>query len=96
MSLPIELINEIDKRVQASLKNYNLLCRTSAKVVEIDPDRPFCKVVLYGDPHKKTYTFPYRRNTLVLQVGDTVYIESKINDLASGVISDKLFGIEEN
>lgn len=89
------LIDEIDKRVMKVLYSQNILVRTSAKVISVDEDMPIAEVEFYGDSKHLKHQFPYRRNGLTLEPGDTVYVESKIGDIASGIITDKLFGITE-
>ena len=88
-------ISEIDKRVLKVLYSQNILVRTSAKVVSVDKDLPIAEVEFFGDTKHLHHQFPYRRNGLTLEPGDTVYVESKIGDLASGIITDKLFGVME-
>lgn len=95
MSIIDDFIAEIDKRVLKVLYSQNILVRTSAKVISVDTDLPVAEVEFFGDMKHLRHQFPYRRNGLTLEPGDTVYIESKIGDLASGIITDKLFGIME-
>ena len=90
-----DFIAEIDKRVLKVLYNQNILVRTSAKVISVSDDLPVAEVEFFGDAKHLRHQFPYRRNGLTLEPGDTVYIESKIGDIASGIITDKLFGIVE-
>ena len=94
-NLSIELINEIDKRIELAMNSRNILCRTSAKVVSVSTTEATAEVIFYGDIKQVKYKFPYHRNYLTLKVGDTVYIESKYGDLSSGIITDKLFGMTE-
>ena len=91
-----DFIAEIDKRVLKILASQNILTRTSAKVISVSEDKPVVEVVFYSDAKQLIHTFPYRRNGLTLEPGDTVYVESKIGDLASGIVVDKLFGIMED
>lgn len=90
-----DFIAEIDKRVIKVLQSQNILIRTNALVISVDEDKPVAEVEFYGDTKHLRHQFPYRRNGLTLEPGDTVYVESKIGDIASGIITDKLFGIVE-
>lgn len=90
-----DFIAEIDKRILKVLQSQDILVRTSAKVISVDEDKPIAEVEFYGDSKHLKHQFPYRRNGLTLEPGDTVYVESKIGDIASGIITDKLFGIME-
>ena len=94
MSISIDLINEIDSRVNKLLANKDILCRTNAKVVSVDYQNARAQVVFYGDPKGLIHTFPYRQNGLYLQAGDSVFVESKLHNLTTGIITDKLFGME--
>lgn len=93
--LSIDLINEIDKRINEYLTGKDILCRTTARVTWVSDEKPIAEVIFYGDSKRIKYKFPYRRNGLSLKINDTVYVESKINNLTSGIIVDKLFGMEE-
>ena len=95
MDIANDFIAEIDKRVIKVLQSQNILIRTNALVISVDDDKPIAEVEFYGDTKHLRHQFPYRRNGLTLEPGDTVYVESKIGDIASGVITDKLFGIVE-
>jgi hypothetical protein len=95
MNLPVELLNEIDKRVNRILEGKDILCRTSAKVISVDYDHCRAQVIFYGDSKKVIHTFPIRQNGLFLQPNDCVFVESKLHNLNTGIITDKLFGIEE-
>ncbi len=95
MNIANDFIAEIDKRVIKVLQSQNILIRTNALVISVDDDKPIAEVEFYGDTKHLRHQFPYRRNGLTLEPGDTVYVESKIGDIASGVITDKLFGIVE-
>lgn len=95
MDIANDFIAEIDKRVIKVLQSQNILIRTNALVVSVDDDKPIAEVEFYGDTKHLRHQFPYRRNGLTLEPGDTVYVESKIGDIASGIITDKLFGIVE-
>ena len=90
-----DFIAEIDKRVIKVLQSQNILIRTNALVISVDEDKPVAEVEFYGDTKHLRHQFPYRRNGLTLEPGDTVYVESKIGDIASGIITDNLFGIVE-
>ena len=96
MDVVNDFISEIDKRVLKVLYNQNILVRTSAKVMWVSETDPVAEVEFFGDTKHLRHQFPYRRNGLTLEPGDTVYIESTIGDLASGIITDKLFGILED
>ena len=95
MDIANDFIAEIDKRVIKVLQSQNILIRTNALVISVDDDKPIAEVEFYGDTKHLRHQFPYRRNGLTLEPGDTVYVESKIVDIASGIITDKLFGIVE-
>ena len=95
MNFSVELINEIDKRINNALAGKDILCRTSAKVIGVDPAAARAEVIFYGDPKEIIHTFPYRQNGLILQPGDCVFVESKLYNLTTGIITDKLFGMEE-
>ena len=95
MDSATDFIAEIDKRVIKVLQSQNILIRTNALVISVDDDKPIAEVEFYGDTKHLRHQFPYRRNGLTLEPGDTVYVESKIGDIASGIITDKLFGIVE-
>lgn len=95
MDIANDFIAEIDKRVIKVLQSQNILIRTNALVISVDDDKPIAEVEFYGDTKHLRHQFPYRRNGLTLEPGDTVYVESKIGDIASGIITDKLFGIVE-
>lgn len=96
MNIPIDLINEIDNRINKMLEGKDILCRTSAKVIKVDHLNSRAQVVFYGDPRNTLHTFPIRQNGLYLQPGDCVFVESKLHNLATGIITDKLFGQEED
>ncbi len=95
MNVARQFIDIIDQRVLKVLYSQNILVRTSAKVISVEEDRPIAVVEFYGDMKHLQHEFPYRRNGLTLSPGDTVYIESKIGDIASGIITDKLFDTME-
>ena len=96
MNIPIDLIHEIDNRINKVLESQDILCRISAKVVKVDHYNCTAQVTFYGDPKNTLHTFPIRQNGLYLQPGDCVFVESKFHNLTTGIITDKLFGLEED
>lgn len=80
-----ELIKIIDSRIEAYLNKSKILCRLSGKVVDLDKDK--ISVQLLGD--STVYILP-KRSYVNAKIGDFVFIESKINNLSSGIVTDKL------
>lgn len=84
------LLEVIDKRIDAYIKNSNLVTRNIGKIVSVSGNK--AQVTLLG--YDSIFTFPYRPYLTDLKEGDNVFIESKIGNLSTGIITDKLYGGE--
>lgn len=90
------LLQLIDRRILDVLNTQNIMCRTPAVVQAVSVRTPYAQVEFFGDPNHEIHSFPYKRNSMTIIPGDTVYIEHKIGDINSGIIVEKLFGATED
>lgn len=90
------LLQLVDRRILDVLSSQNIVCRTIAMVSQVSETKPIAKVIFFDDSNEVEHTFPYKRNSMTIIPGDTVYIEYKIGDINSGIIVEKLFGETED
>lgn len=87
-----ELIDIIDRRIDAYIKNAKIICKYTGKIIALNENQT-AKVSIMG--FDTIFTFPYRDYLVgLLKEGDGVFIESKISNLSSGIITDRFYGGE--